>query len=74
MEYFAGPLVALAIALKYTHHQNKELDKRIQVTESRIELIEKKSDVSEAEMPKKIMATITPIALAVKKLNQQVGL
>ena len=67
LEYIVGPVLALLLGMKFTDLKNKEKDVKISELESKIELIE-------TETPKKMMATLVPVAKAVQKLNQQVGL
>lgn len=74
MEYILGPVLAVALGIKFTSEKSKILEKRIALLEENIELIQTSSTTMEAEMPKRMMATIVPLAHAVKKLNEQVGL
>jgi hypothetical protein len=67
LEYIIGPVLALLLGMKFTDFKTKEKDAKISELESKIELIE-------TETPKKMMATLVPVAKAVQKLNQQVGL
>ena len=67
LEYVVGPVLALLLGMKFTDLKSKEKDAKISELESKIELIE-------TETPKKLMATLMPVAKAVQKLNQQVGL
>jgi len=67
LEYIVGPVLALLLGMKFTDLKAKEKDAKISALESKIELIE-------TETPKKMMATLVPVAKAVQKLNQQVGL
>ena len=69
-EYIVGPVVALLLGMKFTDFKSKKQLEAIAALESKVELLEQ----SETETPKKIMATVAPIALAVQKLNAQVGL
>tara|TARA_Y100000401_G_C8309087_1_gene218695 strand:+ start:246 stop:491 length:246 start_codon:yes stop_codon:yes gene_type:complete len=81
MEYLLGPVVALLIALKFTHYQSdlqsqkvKELDDRIEFVEDQLINSQADSEKREEEISKKVMATIMPVAKAVNKLNQTVGI
>ena len=74
MEYILGPVLAVALGIKLPSEKSKILEKRIALLEENIELIQTSSTTMEAEMPKRMMATIVPLAHAVKKLNEQVGL
>ena len=74
MEFVVGPVLALLVAMKFNVYKSKESDKRIQVLEEKIGLLESRAQAVENEMPKKIMATISPVARAVKALNEQVGI
>jgi hypothetical protein len=67
LEYIVGPVLALLLGMKFTDYKTKEKDAKISELESKIELME-------TETPKKLMATLMPVAKAVQKLNQQVGL
>lgn len=74
MEFVVGPVVALLLAMKFNVYTNKKTEKHIQVLESKVELLENRAQAAETEMPKKILATISPVARAVKALNEQVGI
>jgi hypothetical protein len=67
LEYIVGPVLALLLGMKFTDLKSKEKDAKITELESKIALIE-------TETPKKMMATLLPVAKAVQKLNQEVGL
>ena len=67
LEYIIGPVLALLLGMKFTDLKSKEKDAKIVELESKIALIE-------TETPKKMMATLIPVAKAVQKLNQEVGL
>lgn len=70
LEYIVGPIAALLFGMKFTDFKIKEKDQKIKELEEKIELIQE----HEKELPKRIMATVLPVAQAVNKLNQQVGL
>ena len=70
MEYVAGPVLALLIAMKFTTWKTKQCAAERAELKEQIALLKE----SEVELPKRIMATVMPIAKAVNKLNQQVGL
>ena len=67
LEFVVGPVRSLLIALKFGDIKDKRREKEIAELQAKIELIE-------GELPKKVMATMLPVAKAVQKLNQQVGL
>ena len=70
MEYVAGPVLALLVAMKFTTWKTKQCAAERAELKEQIERLKE----SEVELPKRIMATVMPIAKAVNKLNQQVGL
>jgi len=70
LEYIVGPVVALLLGMKFTDYKVKEKAEQLQELKTRIEKIEER----ESELPKRIMATVMPVAQAVNKLNAQVGL
>ena len=67
LEYIVGPVLALLLGMKFTDFKTKEKDAKIVELESKVELLE-------TETPKKMMATLMPVAKAVQKLNQEIGL
>jgi len=67
LEYIIGPVLALLLGMKFTDLKSKEKNAKIVELETKIALIE-------TETPKKMMATLIPVAKAVQKLNQEVGL
>ena len=67
LEFIVGPVLSLLIALKFGDMKDKEREKEIATLQAKVELLE-------GELPKKVMATMLPVAKAVQKLNQQVGL
>ena len=67
LEYIVGPVLALLLGMKFTDMKAKDKDTQITELQTKIELLEN-------EVPKKMMATLVPVAKAVQKLNQQVGL
>ena len=74
MEYILGPLLTLLLAMKFTDWKSKQLEERVADTQQQVELVRKDIEVRDAELPKKVMATVVPLAKAVKNLNQTVGL
>ena len=67
IEFVVGPVISLLIALKFGDIKDKKRVREIEQLREQVELIEN-------ELPKKVMATMLPVAKAVQKLNQQVGL
>lgn len=74
LEYVVGPVLALLLGMKFTDLKNKEAEKTIAELNEKVVLLEKSASTLEDELPKKMMATMMPVAKAVQKLNQQVGL
>ena len=74
LEYVVGPLLALLVGMKFSVYKNKEAEKTIAELKEQVVLLEKSTSTLENELPKKVMATMLPVAKAVQKLNQQVGL
>ena len=67
LEYVIGPVLALLMGMKFSDYKIKEQQKAITQLEEKVVVLE-------AELPKKVMATMLPVAKAVQKLNQQIGL
>ena len=74
LEFVVGPVLSLLIALKFGDMKDKEREKEIAALQEKVVLLEKSASTLEDELPKKVMATMLPVAKAVQKLNQQVGL
>jgi hypothetical protein len=74
IEYAVGPVLALLISLKFTQQQNTKHQKEYEALVARVELIENRNEALDKELLQKIMTTVMPIAKAVNKLNQEVGL
>ena len=72
--FVAGPLLALLISLKFTDAKHKEHRKEYEALVAKVELLETRNEAVDKEMLQKIMTTVMPIAKAVNKLNQEVGL
>ena len=74
LEFVIGPVLALLVGMKFSVYKNKESEKQIAELKEKVVVLEKSASALEAELPKKVMATMLPVAKAVQKLNQQVGL
>ena len=74
MYYALGPVLALLISLKFTQQQNQKHQKEYEALVTKVELLETRNEQVDKEMLQKIMTTVMPIAKAVNKLNQEVGL
>ena len=74
MEYVIGPVLALLLGMKFSDYKVKEIESTIKNIEAKIELVQSKLDAQEEELPKKVIATMIPLAKAVKELNQTVGI
>ncbi len=74
LELIVGPVVALLVSMKFMDYKSKEADKQLSELNAKIELIEKTNQQLEQELPKKVMATVLPVAKAVQKINQEIGL
>tara|TARA_B100001559_G_scaffold274144_1_gene244024 strand:+ start:1523 stop:1747 length:225 start_codon:yes stop_codon:yes gene_type:complete len=74
MYFVLGPVLALLISLKYTQQQTTKHQKEYEALVSKVELLEKRNEQVDKEMLQKVMTTVLPIAKAVNKLNQEVGL
>lgn len=64
----------MLVSMKFSDYKIKESEKTLNELQAKIELIEENNDKLQSELPKKVMATVLPVAQAVQKLNQQVGL
>jgi len=74
MEYIVGPVLTLLIAMKFTDYKQKDVESKLNAMQEQVSLVEKTMEQHETELPKKLVATMVPLAKAVKVLNQQVGI
>ena len=74
LEYVIGPVLALLVGMKFSVYKNNEAQKTIDELKEKVLLLEKSTATLEDELPKKVMATMLPVAKAVQKLNQEIGL
>ena len=74
MEYVLGPILALLAGMKFSVWKTKQMQDKIVSLEAKVETVVSRIDQNENEMPRRLMATVAPVALAVKKLNEQVGI
>ena len=74
MYFVVGPVLALLISVKFTQQQHSKHQKEYEALVAKVELLETRNEAVDKEMLQKIMTTVMPIAKAVNKLNQEVGL
>ena len=74
LEFVIGPILSLLIAMKFDDIRDKKQKEEIAALQEKVIVLEKSASSLESELPKKVMATMMPVAKAVQKLNQQVGL
>ena len=69
-----GPVLALLLSLKYAQQKDLKQRKRYEELAAKVELLQQQNEQVDKEMLQKIMTTLMPIAKAVNKLNQEVGI
>ena len=81
MYYVLSGVLAMLVSLKYTKHMADkqtlkcaECCEKIELLEKRSSEIEKRNSEIDKELLQKVMTTVLPIAKAVNKLNNEVGL
>ena len=74
LEFVVGPILSLLIAMKFDDIRDKKQKEEITALQAKVIVLEKSTSTLEAELPKKVMATMLPVAKAVQKVNQQLGL
>ena len=60
--------------MKFSDYKVKEAEATLKNMEAKFELLQSKLNSQEEELPKKVIATMIPIAKSVKELNQTVGI
>ena len=74
MEFVIGPVLALLVSLKYAQLNDVKQKKKYEELQAKVVLLDVRNEAVDKEMLQKIMTTVMPIAKAVNKLNQEVGL
>ena len=74
MEATLSGVLALLLALKFTDIKSKQADEQIRALESKVEELSKEARELDQEMAKKQLEILLPVAKAVNRLNQEIGL
>ena len=74
MEYVAGPVIALLLGMKFTDWKVKAQEKKVAQLESNLELCTKKLGEVDSVIVPKVMQTLQPMAKAVVRINEEIGL
>ena len=74
MYYVLSGVLALLLSAKYTKYMNDKHQQEYKELLAKVELVEKRNKDIDKEMLQKVMTTVLPIAKAVNKLNNEVGI
>lgn len=74
MEYVVGPVLAVLITLKMGQDGAKKQSESVAALEAQLETVAAKVEVMDKETPKRMLLTVTPVAKAVKELQEAVGI
>ena len=75
MEYaIVGSVLALLASMKFTAYKGEKHQAEYQALVERVVAVEEASSSQDKEMLKNVMQTVQPIAVAVQKLNREVGI
>ena len=74
IEYVVGPLVAAIVSLTFTEYKSKKQAAKIADQEATIGRVVKVVEAMDKETLRKMMVTLTPMAKAVKELQDTVGI
>jgi len=74
MEYIIAPVISLLVAVKYVDIKQKAFQTKLKDTNEQIASVQLLLEQRETELPKKLVATMVPLAKEVKKLKQEVGI
>jgi len=74
MEYLIGPVIAVALSMTLTEKRYRASKNRLDSMQSDLELVAKKIEFTETELPKKMLSTLLPVAKEVTKIKTVVGL
>ena len=73
MELFVGPALALIGSMFFTVVSAKGHSSEIKELKTQIERVQDRINEMDDEAPKRMLTTVAPIALAVQKLQQEIG-
>lgn len=73
IEYLVGPLVALAISLKFTDNRVRKQAETL-VTQESLDKIEKLIEKKDQEALRRTMLLCTPMSKAIKQLQTEIGI
>ena len=74
MEAALGSVLALVLAMKFTDYRSKQDEETIAALQGQVSALTEQVKKQDNEMAKKMMATLLPVAKAVQRLNQEVGI
>ena len=75
MEYaIVGSVLALLASMKFSIYKNEQNGEAYRALVERVEKLETGSAEKDKQMLRNVMTTVQPIAVAVQKLNQEVGI
>lgn len=73
MYYAIGPVLALLISMKFNQVNNEKMNNSIAAMAERIEKVEIALETIDKETLKKMMVTVSPVAKAVRELQEAIG-
>ena len=74
MEAVVSSIIALVLALKFTDLKSKKAEEDIRLLQERVERLSEESRELDQEMAKKQLQILLPVAKAVNRLNQEIGI
>ena len=74
IEYAVGPVLALLISMKFGQMKSKKQEEVIEALTKRLDSTELRVEAIDRETLKKMMVTVSPVAKAVKELQEAVGI
>ena len=75
MEYaIVGSVLALLASMKFTVYKSDKHKVEYQALVEKVQKLEEAEDIKDKALLRNVMTTVQPIAVAVQKLNQQVGI
>ena len=73
MELFVGPALALIGSMFFTVVSAKGHSSEIKQLQTQIERVEDRLNEMNEQAPKQILTTVAPLALAIQKLQKEIG-
>ena len=74
MEYAVGPILALLVGMKFSVWKSKQIEQKLTTLQERVVVMDTEFTSQQNDIPKKLTGAMQPLAKAIVRLNEQVGI